>query len=157
MKQLMQEVHVNTDVRHAVDLGCSTGLSTLELHHAFPEAQITAVDLSPYFITVAKHDQRHRQVTRRASTSLIATKHCISCKVLMFVASLADFKLGSKPQSWLQFGWLSADRLVHQVDSLQANLVIELIYASLAVCDVSAGETCTYVLCQYHLVNLLAA
>ncbi|KAL0049057.1 hypothetical protein WJX82_005201 [Trebouxia sp. C0006] len=62
MKQLMQEVHVNTDVRHAVDLGCSTGLSTLELHHAFPEAQITAVDLSPYFITVAKHDQRHRQL-----------------------------------------------------------------------------------------------
>lgn len=62
VKQLMQEARVNTDVRRAVDLGCSTGLSTLELHHAFPEAQIMAVDLSPYFITVAKHDQRLRQV-----------------------------------------------------------------------------------------------
>ena len=72
MKQLMQEACINTDVRHAVDLGCSTGLSTLELHRAFPEAQITAVDLSPYFITVAKHDQRHRQVMRCVLTSLTA-------------------------------------------------------------------------------------
>ncbi|KAL0020907.1 hypothetical protein WJX77_009944 [Trebouxia sp. C0004] len=62
LKQLMHEACMNTDVRHAVDLGCSTGLSTLELHRSFPEAQITAVDLSPYFITVAKHDQRHRQL-----------------------------------------------------------------------------------------------
>ena len=83
MKRLMQEACMNTDVRHAVDLGCSTGLSTLELHHAFPEAQITAVDLSPYFITVAKHDQRHRQVMQCISTSLTATEHCVSCRVCL--------------------------------------------------------------------------
>ena len=83
MKQLMQEACINTYVRHAVDLGCSTGLSTLELHHAFPEAQITALDLSPYFITVAKYDQRHRQVMQCASTSLTATEHCVSGRVCL--------------------------------------------------------------------------
>jgi len=83
MKQLMQEACINTDIRHAVDLGCSTGLSTLELHHAFPEAQITAVDLSPYFITVAKHDQRHRQVRQCTLTCLTATEHCVLRRVRM--------------------------------------------------------------------------
>jgi hypothetical protein len=33
-----------------LDLGCSTGLSTLKLHYSFPEAYITGIDLSPYFI-----------------------------------------------------------------------------------------------------------
>ncbi|MEL6247725.1 MAG: class I SAM-dependent methyltransferase [Cyanobacteria bacterium J06627_15] len=38
-----------------VDLGCSTGLSTLALRSHFPNADITGVDLSPYFLTVAQH------------------------------------------------------------------------------------------------------
>ncbi len=62
MKQLMQEASVSADMRHVVDLGCSTGLSALELHQTFPQAQLTALDLSPYFITVAQHDQQQRQV-----------------------------------------------------------------------------------------------
>ena len=62
LKQLMQGASVSTDIRTAVDLGCSTGLSTSELHTAFPEAHITGLDLSPYFIAVAKHDQQQRQV-----------------------------------------------------------------------------------------------
>lgn len=62
LKQLMQEAAVSSGIRTVCDLGCSTGLSTLELHAAFPEAQITALDLSPYFIAVAKHEQQQRQV-----------------------------------------------------------------------------------------------
>lgn len=58
----MQEASVSNDIRTVCDLGCSTGLSTLELHAAFPEAHITALDLSPYFIAVAKHEQQQRQV-----------------------------------------------------------------------------------------------
>lgn len=58
----MQQAGLKSDIRHAVDLGCSTGLSTLELHTAFPEAQITAVDLSPHFIAVAQVTQQQRQV-----------------------------------------------------------------------------------------------
>ena len=62
LKQLMQQASVMSDIHSVVDLGCSTGLSTLELHAAFPEAHITALDLSPYFIAVANHEQQQRQV-----------------------------------------------------------------------------------------------
>ncbi len=38
-----------------VDLGCSTGLSTCALQEAYPNARITGVELSDYFLTVAKY------------------------------------------------------------------------------------------------------
>lgn len=58
----MQQAGVKQDIKQIVDLGCSTGLSSLELNRAFPQAQITAVELSPYFLAVAKFAQRQRQV-----------------------------------------------------------------------------------------------
>jgi len=36
--------------RRVLDIGCSTGLSTLKLHDSFPSADIVGVDLSPYMI-----------------------------------------------------------------------------------------------------------
>ena len=33
-----------------LDIGCSTGLSTLKLHDSFPEAEIIGMDLSPYML-----------------------------------------------------------------------------------------------------------
>ena len=48
-------------IREAVDLGCATGLSTLELQRSFPEARIVGVDLSPHFLAVARVLQRQRQ------------------------------------------------------------------------------------------------
>ncbi|MBM0741916.1 class I SAM-dependent methyltransferase [Phormidium sp. CLA17] len=38
-----------------VDLGCSVGMSTFALQAAFPDAQLTGVDLSPYFLAIARH------------------------------------------------------------------------------------------------------
>lgn len=40
------------------DLGCSVGLSTFALQEAFPEAEITGVDLSPYFLAIAQYRAR---------------------------------------------------------------------------------------------------
>lgn len=37
-----------------VDLGCGAGRSTLTLQNTFPQAAVTGVDLSPYFVAVAK-------------------------------------------------------------------------------------------------------
>ena len=37
-----------------LDLGCSVGMSTFALQTAFPGAQITGLDLSPYFLAVAQ-------------------------------------------------------------------------------------------------------
>jgi ubiquinone/menaquinone biosynthesis C-methylase UbiE len=38
-----------------LDLGCSGGLSTYEMTRAFPGVEATGVDLSPHFLSVAKH------------------------------------------------------------------------------------------------------
>jgi ubiquinone/menaquinone biosynthesis C-methylase UbiE len=37
-----------------LDIGCSVGMSTLALQETFPQAQITGLDLSPYFLAVAR-------------------------------------------------------------------------------------------------------
>ncbi|PSB25872.1 class I SAM-dependent methyltransferase [Stenomitos frigidus] len=38
-----------------LDIGCSVGMSTFALQETFPKAQITGLDLSPYFLAVAKY------------------------------------------------------------------------------------------------------
>ncbi|MBW4692451.1 MAG: methyltransferase domain-containing protein [Lyngbya sp. HA4199-MV5] len=38
-----------------LDIGCSVGMSTFALQETFPEAQMTGLDLSPYFLAVAKY------------------------------------------------------------------------------------------------------
>jgi len=43
-------------------VGCSTGMSTRWLAREFPEACITGLDLSPYFLAVAELEQRQRRI-----------------------------------------------------------------------------------------------
>ncbi|MFM7428212.1 MAG: methyltransferase domain-containing protein [Elainella sp.] len=43
-----------------LDLGCSVGMSTFALQSLYPQAQITGVDLSPYFLAVAQYQARRR-------------------------------------------------------------------------------------------------
>ncbi|BAC91418.1 class I SAM-dependent methyltransferase [Gloeobacter violaceus] len=38
-----------------LDIGCSVGMSTFALQTAYPEAQVTGLDLSPHFLAVARH------------------------------------------------------------------------------------------------------
>ncbi|MEM9906795.1 MAG: class I SAM-dependent methyltransferase [Cyanobacteria bacterium P01_D01_bin.44] len=42
-----------------IELGCSVGLDTFYLQATYPDAQITGVDLSPYFLTVAQYRQKN--------------------------------------------------------------------------------------------------
>ena len=44
--------------KNIVDLGCGVGMSTETLQAIFPEAQLTGVDLSPYFLAVAKYREQ---------------------------------------------------------------------------------------------------
>ncbi|QLE58255.1 class I SAM-dependent methyltransferase [Nostoc sp. TCL26-01] len=44
-----------------VDVGCSVGLSTFALQQVYPDAQVTGLDLSPYFLAVAKYRAAARQ------------------------------------------------------------------------------------------------
>ncbi|UBF24394.1 class I SAM-dependent methyltransferase [Kovacikia minuta CCNUW1] len=41
--------------RDIVDLGCGAGMSTFALQATYPEATVTGVDLSPYFLAVANY------------------------------------------------------------------------------------------------------
>ena len=55
-------------VRHVVDVGCSSGLSTRALVGAFPAAEtVVGVDLSPYFVAVARHGLAARSGDRRGT------------------------------------------------------------------------------------------
>ncbi|MBV8882677.1 MAG: class I SAM-dependent methyltransferase, partial [Chroococcidiopsidaceae cyanobacterium CP_BM_RX_35] len=53
-----------TQPRDILDLGCSVGMSTFVLQELYPQAKITGLDLSPYFLAVAHYrsQQRHAQI-----------------------------------------------------------------------------------------------
>ena len=44
-----------------LDLGCGAGMSTFELQNIYPQARVTGVDLSPYFLAVAKYRGEQNQ------------------------------------------------------------------------------------------------
>jgi len=48
--------------QNILDLGCGAGMSTFALQEIYPDAQVTGVDLSPYFLAVAKY--REEQVNQ---------------------------------------------------------------------------------------------
>lgn len=43
-----------------LDLGCGVGLSTFPLQELYPQAQITGLDLSPYYLAVAAYNSRQK-------------------------------------------------------------------------------------------------
>ena len=44
-----------------LDIGCGVGMSTFALQETYPEAKITGVDLSPYFLAVAQYRAQKQQ------------------------------------------------------------------------------------------------
>jgi ubiquinone/menaquinone biosynthesis C-methylase UbiE len=44
-----------------LDLGCSVGMSTFALQAVYPEAQLTGLDLSPYFLSIANYRAEQQQ------------------------------------------------------------------------------------------------
>jgi ubiquinone/menaquinone biosynthesis C-methylase UbiE len=46
---------VLTPPQDILDLGCSVGMSTFALQKIYPQAQITGIDLSPYFLAIAQY------------------------------------------------------------------------------------------------------
>ncbi|WP_017306242.1 class I SAM-dependent methyltransferase [Spirulina subsalsa] len=56
---------LSTPPQNILDLGCSTGMSTFALQDHYPQATLTGLDLSPYFLAVAHYnsEQQQRAVT----------------------------------------------------------------------------------------------
>jgi ubiquinone/menaquinone biosynthesis C-methylase UbiE len=53
--------HLSSAPQAIVDLGCSVGMTTFALQEAYPNAQIAGVDLSPYFLAIARYRTQQRQ------------------------------------------------------------------------------------------------
>jgi ubiquinone/menaquinone biosynthesis C-methylase UbiE len=47
--------------QNILDVGCGVGLSTFALQAVYPEAQVTGLDLSPYFLAVANYRTQEHQ------------------------------------------------------------------------------------------------
>ncbi|KAH9622468.1 hypothetical protein KSS87_007972 [Heliosperma pusillum] len=54
-----QQYSGNSTVQDILDIGCSVGISTKFLANKFPSANITGLDLSPYFLAVAKFKEKN--------------------------------------------------------------------------------------------------
>lgn len=44
-----------------LDLGCGVGMSTVALQEVYPQAKVTGIDLSPYFLAVAEYRAKQSQ------------------------------------------------------------------------------------------------
>jgi ubiquinone/menaquinone biosynthesis C-methylase UbiE len=109
-KTLLEQLDARR-VKDVLDIGCATGLSSLELLRAFPGSHVTGIDLSPYFLAVGRAMQRRREQTAGdASVESLTFKHalaedtkmaaesfdlvsmCLVCHELPEAASRAIFK-----------------------------------------------------------------
>jgi ubiquinone/menaquinone biosynthesis C-methylase UbiE len=65
--QLRQSYHdlviqsLPTPPQNILDIGCSVGMSTFAMQAVYPEAQLTGLDLSPYFLSIANYRSQQRQ------------------------------------------------------------------------------------------------
>lgn len=73
-----------------LDLGCSVGMSTFALQEVYPNAAITGLDLSPYFLAVAKYSSKERNTninwvhSTAEATTLPANSFDLVTSFLMF-------------------------------------------------------------------------
>lgn len=75
--QLRQSYHdiikkqISIQPQDILDLGCSVGMSTFALEEIYPQAKITGIDLSPYYLAVAQYNsqENHPQITWKHSSA----------------------------------------------------------------------------------------
>ena len=52
---------ISTPPETILDLGCSVGMSTLALQDTYPQAKVTGLELSPYFLAIARYKATQQQ------------------------------------------------------------------------------------------------
>jgi ubiquinone/menaquinone biosynthesis C-methylase UbiE len=57
---LLQQ-HIPQPPQDILDIGCSVGMSTFALQEIYPQARVTGIDLSPYFLTIAQYRSQQRE------------------------------------------------------------------------------------------------
>ncbi|WP_088890587.1 class I SAM-dependent methyltransferase [Leptolyngbya ohadii] len=59
--QAVLQEKIATAPQDILDIGCSVGMSTFALQSLYPQADITGVDLSPYFLAIAQYRTHQRE------------------------------------------------------------------------------------------------
>eukprot|EP00607_Mallomonas_marina_P001941 CAMPEP_0182428110 /NCGR_PEP_ID=MMETSP1167-20130531/21030_1 /TAXON_ID=2988 /ORGANISM="Mallomonas Sp, Strain CCMP3275" /LENGTH=189 /DNA_ID=CAMNT_0024610789 /DNA_START=532 /DNA_END=1101 /DNA_ORIENTATION=+ len=111
MTRMLQEKGIKTP-KKILDIGCSTGLSTIKLHHTYPEAEIIGVDMSPYMVAVARHELQQK------SSLLSARSH-----VTYLHNAGEDSKLGEK-----DVDMVSACLVFHELPTYAARAIFNEAY-----------------------------
>ncbi len=84
-----------------LDLGCSVGMSTFTLQEIYPQAELTGMDLSPYFLAVAQYKDKENKIkwinaaaesTGLAEASFDLVSACLMFHELPQNASIAIFQ-----------------------------------------------------------------
>jgi len=55
------KAEILAEPKDILDLGCSVGMSTFALQETYPQAKVTGLELSPYFLAVARYKAQQRQ------------------------------------------------------------------------------------------------
>jgi ubiquinone/menaquinone biosynthesis C-methylase UbiE len=59
------QTQIPNQPQEILDIGCSVGMSTFALQALYPQANITGLDLSPYYLAVAQYRSQQRQASIR--------------------------------------------------------------------------------------------
>ncbi|NER37005.1 MAG: class I SAM-dependent methyltransferase [Oscillatoria sp. SIO1A7] len=86
-----------------LDIGCAVGMSTFTMQELYPEAQLTGLDLSPYFLAIAQYRSEQRNIninwvhaaaeaTALPDASFDLVSICLVCHELPQAASRQIFR-----------------------------------------------------------------
>ncbi|KAH7435314.1 hypothetical protein KP509_06G059400 [Ceratopteris richardii] len=65
------------EIKDILDVGCAIGISTRHLADRFPSAQVTGLDLSPYFVAVAQYKDKKEAATGKQREKPIRWMHAL--------------------------------------------------------------------------------
>ncbi|NJK41249.1 MAG: methyltransferase domain-containing protein [Acaryochloridaceae cyanobacterium SU_2_1] len=109
-----------------LDMGCSVGLSTFAMQDTFPQARLTGLDLSPYFLAIADHNSpqspiqwlhRAAEETQLPDHSFDLVSLCLVCHELPRTATqqiFAEARRLLRPQGHLAVMDMNPESEVHR-------------------------------------------
>eukprot|EP01041_Mallomonas_annulata_P002607 gene2607-5098_t len=111
-----------------LDVGCSVGVSTFALADKYPSATVTGLDLSPYFLAVAKYRQLELQQQQYAQADVIASCDGIEMtsdisRVKWLHAVAEDTKLPSN-----SFDLITMTFMVHELPGEVTQRIVKELY-----------------------------
>ncbi|MGB7414734.1 MAG: class I SAM-dependent methyltransferase, partial [Thermosynechococcaceae cyanobacterium] len=98
--------HIQAEPQTILDMGCGAGMSTLALQNTYPQAQITGLDLSGYFLAIANYRNPQIQWLHRAAENTQLPDHSFDlisiCLVVHELPQAATRKILSEARRLLR-------------------------------------------------------